>query len=286
MVIIIKPVCFKYLVLSDLALICLFRIKILSLGMTRKILLYLTLVMSMVSPAFSQDDNNRISIGLSLGPSFPLGNFNKEENYHESSSGYARTGLYFQIPVSYEVNEYFRIIPLEFNSIQHVYYGGELASDLFKDNPSASFSVDTDGWHSSAVLAGVSLTLPLKEVDEYEFKTHLDLSLKAGINSLKSFSYDVSTVNFTGPNVIPLSHSSEKDVGFAYAVEMGFRHSLERGEAELPFELLLRVNYFASSHEIEDLRIRYSDGSAIEYDKKQKVETLNASLGFIIYMYW
>lgn len=117
---------------------------------------------------FSQNANRQY-VGLSIGPSFPSGDFAKG-NINDSTSGWAKTGVSIQLSYAYRLTHNIGIYVTSIfssNRFDNIRYKDALETE----NPEYGVSVEsTKNWSGGGILIGPYIRLPLSDNFSWDFR--------------------------------------------------------------------------------------------------------------------
>ncbi len=231
-----------------------------------KILLLLLLASAAVS-----GQSSKSHIGISVGPSFPLGDFARTD-IGDSTSGWARTGFDIQISYTYRILHNFGIAAMG------VYSGNKLNTAKYKEELEAlhtdyGVSIETlRNWSSGGMLAGPYLRLPLSET--------IDWNIRALFGFYGGYSPEFvirTTQRDTGEKA-DYKRQSAKDFSYGYSLGTGF-------EFKYPsFYLLVYADYLASPVSFDNVVGWDWQGDPYTTSFKQQISyvTLTFGVGFIL----
>lgn len=184
----------------------------------KKILL-LSLISFVYFNVNAQTITHKSSIGITVGPSFPLGDFGSKD-LGNSQSALAKVGGFLGIDYSYRFSKYFGAIV----SAQGRIHGVDekaLAAYAVPEGTGASLSITTSTWRMGAIMAGVFQVVPLTK-DE---KLNLEVRALGGYQSTSSPKMDVK-ISIPGMGSFQSTQESESVGSFAYVVGAGLKYSL------------------------------------------------------------
>ncbi|KQC00660.1 hypothetical protein [Pedobacter sp. Hv1] len=210
----------------------------------------------------AQTTVSRSSIGITLGPSFPIGYFGKTEG--SKSGGLAKVGGFLAIDYVYQFSSHFGLVL----SGQGRRYGIDKDAlnihGVSKEiNEAASFSAGT--WRTGAIMGGIFHVLPLTKTGRLNF----ELKIMAGFQ--RTSSPDISTtVMVMGTQLQQKSIASN---AFAYLVGVGVRQHLTKKLA-----LKFNADYYGSNPEF---RGGVYIGPTIS-DMRRDTEAINVGVGLVV----
>jgi len=98
-------------------------------------------------------------LGISAGPSFPVGSFG-DNNPQNERSGYAKTGYMIELNGGIRLLNLFEISVMGFRNSNGTDLSN-LISTLNNDNPGANLTGESDAWAIYGALAGLGISYPL-----------------------------------------------------------------------------------------------------------------------------
>lgn len=233
----------------------------------KKILL-LSLISFVCFNANSQTVTQKSSIGITIGPSFPLGDFGSKD-LGNSESGLAKVGGFLAIDYSYKFSKYFGAIV----SAQGRMYSVDekaLAAYGVPDGTGASLSITTSAWKMGAIMAGVFQVVPLTK-DE---KLNLEIRALGGYQSTSSPKLDVK-IAIPGMGSFQDSQESESSGSFAYLVGAGLKYSLSPAVA-----LKLSGDYNGAQPKFSVTT--YPADAPVTQQVRQSIGAFNVGVGLVI----
>jgi hypothetical protein len=135
--------------------------------MHKKTLLFIT-TFFIFTVAKGQENHSGFSVGVSVGPSFPIGKFGSRDtsNYGAgdprsgSVAGWAKTGPAVNISVGYRLNPSFRFI-LMFGGQENKQDEGTFEKTVYTYRASDSVAGNTERWKIGKIMAGGAFSLPI-----------------------------------------------------------------------------------------------------------------------------
>ncbi|MFK5855052.1 MAG: outer membrane beta-barrel protein [Bacteroidota bacterium] len=215
---------------------------------------------------------NRQYIGLSVGPSFPLGDF-KKAVLADSTSGFAKTGIALSFDYAYRFTHNFGmmiVINYSGNSIDNISYKDQLEDA----HPGYGVSVEsTYNWSSGGIFLGPYLRFPLTS------KLSWDIRALGGYFNSYSPRVLIRTTKIDDPNVkgeyyIERSRANN----FGYMLGTGFKYKVNS------YYVLLFGDYVSSSLDFKNATGWDWDGKPFLDSFSQKVDyiTLTIGVGYIL----
>ena len=215
--------------------------------------------------------NTKSNIGLSIGPSFPLGDFARTE-ISDSTSGWAKTGFDIQISYTYRIVHNFGIAALG------VYSSNKFNATKYKDeletlHPDYGVSIETRrNWSSGGMLFGPYLHFPLSE------EVSWDIRALFGFYGGYSPHFIIrATQKETGEKAEYLRQSG-KAFSFGYSLGTGFKFKLSA------YYFLVFADYLASPVQFDNVVGWDWEGEPYTTSFKQEISyiTLTFGIGIIL----
>lgn len=233
----------------------------------KKILL-LSLISFVCFRANSQTVTQKSSIGITIGPSFPIGDFGNKD-LANSQSGLAKVGGFLGIDYSYKFSKYFGAMVSAQGRI-HGVDENALAAYGVPEGTGAGLSITTGVWKVGAIMAGVFQTVPLTK-DE---KLNLEIKALGGFQSTSSPKLDVS-VSIPGMGSFQTTQESTSSNSFAYVVGAGLKYSLTDAVA-----LKLTGDY--NGTQAKFLVTTYPADAPVTQKVGQSIGVFNLGVGLVI----
>ncbi|MCF6341367.1 MAG: outer membrane beta-barrel protein [Bacteroidales bacterium] len=215
--------------------------------------------------------NTRNSIGLSIGPSFPLGDFSHAE-IADSTSGWAKTGFAIQISYAYRIAHNFGITALG------LYSGNKFNASKYKEeleilHPDYGVSIETRrNWSSGGMLLGPYLHFPLSDAISW------DIRALFGFYGGYSPQFIIrATQKVTGEKAEYIRQSG-KDFSFGYSVGTGFTFELSN------YYILIFADYLGSPVQFDNVIGWDWVGEPYTTSFKQEISyvSLTFGIGFVL----
>ncbi|MCK4664031.1 MAG: hypothetical protein KAT68_14275 [Bacteroidales bacterium] len=226
----------------------------------------LILIITFSLSCYSQDNENKNGfIGISIGPSFPEGDFAKKELYYEKS-GLAINGLNLKlINFGYNINKFIGITGI-LTGAAHPIDIDALLAGYSNIEPSLSWEIESSYWYYGAMMGGLLISLP-----NNDYRIDIDIRALIGLSSATTPELKVTATD--GFNSLTLVQEKANSSSTAYNIGMCLRYII------LP-KLYVNVNidYFFSEYEF-NVTIKDSSGSNIENKFEQPIESINLTFG-------
>ena len=230
-----------------------------------------TLFLLLFASLAAVSQNTKTHIGLSFGPSFPLGDFARTE-ISDSTSGWAKTGLGIQVSYTYRIAHNFGIAAMA------VYSGNKFNTSKYKDeleilHPDYGVSIEIrHNWSSGGILAGPYLRFPLGE--------SIDWNIRTLFGFYGGYSPQIiirTTQKVTGEKAEYLRQSG-KAFSFGYSLGTGFEFKFSA------YCLLVYADYLASPVRFNNVVGWDWEGEPYTTSFRQEISyiTLTFGIGFIL----
>lgn len=230
----------------------------------KKLFITILAFVAITTQGFANDGKGYI--GISLGPSFPIGDFGSK-NINKPNAGLAGTGAVFDISFAYKLGaSNFGVTALirgQANSMDEMVFQNELR----KENPGAYWSADIDSWTNSGIMVGGFGSFPLSDKASFDIKAMIGLSI-ATVPEMNI------TGTFPGAGSFWVRQDNMSASSLAYLVGAGFKFGLGS-----KLYLLTNLDIFGSNPEFVNVTVIGSDGSREYSTFNQKMTTFNLSVG-------
>jgi len=232
----------------------------------KKIVFSLIALLTIVSQSYAQEKKGYI--GISLGPSIPMGNLSSKDADNDAA-GWANTGAIFDISFAYKLGGgNFGLTALlrgQANSTD----AQALADEFANQYPGINWTVESGGWGIGGLMFGGFGSFPLS--DKSSFDT------RAMIGFLSASSPEL-TVTGTGPGGTAwIKQGSTAASSFAYLLGAGFKFDVGR-----KLYLLTNIDYLGSNPEFRNVETTTSLGTRERSSWSQSMGTLNLSIGLAL----
>jgi len=200
----------------------------------KKEILNIIILFFCISYVFSQS-NNRNYVGLSIGPSFPNGDFVKTD-LDDSTSGWAKTGVALSFSYAHRFTHNFGVIVMitySGNNFNGLAYGDA----LMQSDTNYSLSVESvSNWTGGGIMVGPYLRFPLGDNFSWDFRGLFGFY---GANSPQLIIR--ATDNRTDPPEKSEYYRQRSNAfSYAYSFGTGFKYKLSK------YYILLFVDYLKS----------------------------------------
>jgi hypothetical protein len=232
----------------------------------KKTILSLLASLAIVSQISAQDSKGYI--GISLGPSIPLGDLSSKDA-DNPSAGFASTGALVDISFAYKLGDGNFGITALLRGQANTTDAQSLANELASRQPGILWTVESESWGIGGFMVGGYGSFPISE------KTSFDT--RALIGFLSSTSPEINlTGSFLGQSIW-VRQSSANTFSFSYLLGAGFKFDIGS-----KLYLLTNIDYLGSNPEFSGVNTTASDGSLITSTFSQSMGTLNISVGIAL----
>ena len=234
----------------------------------RKSLYILFVILVSAGALGAQSERNYI--GLSIGPSFPGGDFAKTD-LNDSTSGWAKTGVALQANYCYRITHNFGV------SVMVSYSSNKFDNIEYKDalgerHQDTSFSVENQkNWTTGGIMIGPYLRFPLSSKLSWDIRGYVGF---AGSTSPK-LTIRATDVQTNEP-LEPYYRESANALNFSYMLGTGFKYALNK------YYILLFADYFATVMEYDNVTGWDWDAQPYKTSFKQDISyvTVTAGVGY------
>lgn len=228
-----------------------------------KIIFSMMAFLIIASQSYGQDDKGYI--GISLGPSIPMGDLSSKDADNEAA-GWANTGAVFDISFVYRLGEgNFGITALLRGQANPTDAQG-LADELANQVAGVNWTVESDGWGIGGLMFGGFGSFPLSEKATFD--------TRAMIGFLSASSPEITITGTGAGGTAWVKQGSTTATSFAYLVGAGFKFDINS-----KLYLLTNLDYLGSNPEFSNVELIASDGSRETDTWSQSMGTLNLSIG-------
>lgn len=236
--------------------------------MTRLIIAFV-----LISSIALGQSTNRQYLGLSIGPSFPLSDFQKADLI-DSTSGFANTGVAVKFDYTYRISHNFGlqlVINYSSNRIDNEGYRNALEAE----HPNYGVSVEsTKNWSSGGLFLGPYLRFPIGDYLSWDFRA------LGGYFGSYSPNVTIRTTNKDDLNDKNEYYiTSSRASNFGYLIGTGFKYRIRSS-----YYILLSGDYINSSLKFKDGSGWDWDGEPYESTYSQKISyfAITAGVGYIL----
>jgi len=214
----------------------------------------------------SAQNSSKSSLDITLGASFPTGNF-AGKNLFGEDDGLAKTGAFMEL--SYR-NQFSKVLGFA-AALKGSLYGIDASGFSLPSGTGASSQINTTTWKTGTVLGGIYQLIPLSNNQKFS----LEFRELAGIQFSSS---PEMTINATIPGVGSMSGKQESasSTSFAYALAAGFRYQLNNS-----LGLKIFTDYNSSSAKFGSINVS-SGGTTAQESSNQKITVVNVGVGLNI----
>jgi len=228
---------------------------------------FIALLLLVSFVGYSQDSH----LGLNMGPSFPIGDFSKSDDY--KTQGYAQPGFNLSFAGNYIPTWYFGIggalvFGTNFPNQDSMLSGliNELremeALPEIPEEVDASFTIGN--WSYVNVMVGPTFSYPAGKL-QFNLKALIGMSIVMPPTQTLNLMYDNNTIS---------GYSDTQNVSFCY--DFGTDIILKLSGS---YSLIFGVDYFHSSTEY-DVEIGYNDNQLPAISRKIEINTVHTTVGF------
>jgi hypothetical protein len=214
--------------------------------------------------------STRQYISLSVGPSFPSGDFGKTD-INDSTSGWAKTGVAIQVAYAYRITHNIgvtAIVSYSGNSFDITSYKNALDAA----HPDTMFSVESYlSWSSGSIMVGPYLRLPLSD------KLSWDIRGLIGIFGSRTPRLTIRATTADGEQLPEYFRQTTRGFGFAWQVGTGFNLKMNK------YYLLLFADYVDSSIDFDNTTGWDWNGEAYSTSFNQHVSYVSATIGLGVF---
>jgi opacity protein-like surface antigen len=228
---------------------------------------FLTLMVILLLNTFTSFSQDKGYIALSLGPSFPLGEFASKDMDNESA-GFAKPGAIFDLSFGYKLGKNVGVTALlrgQSNKLD----GNAISNEMSKQLPDdVSEQTKVGSWAIGAFLAGVYSSIPVAK--QVTFETRLMM----GVLSVKA---PEILIDLTGPGGTAwVKQKSASTTAFAYLAGIGIKYDAGKRVA-----VLANIDYLGAKPQFDNVEITTNllDLQNETNDYTQDFGSINVSFG-------
>jgi hypothetical protein len=202
---------------------------------------------------------------LSLGPSFPAGNY-ASKDYDNYEAGWAQPGVSFDLLFNHKIGKGDFGVSLLSRGQVHMMDGQAFVNELDAKMPDTYWSIDGGVWSLSSLMFGGFGSIPVTK------STTFDPRIMVGFTGARLPDYTVlGAVNGSRFWVKQVSTTA---VAFSYMLGAGFKFNLGK-----KYALLTQLDYLGGAPEFSQVEILTSSGDRSFDTWKQGTSTVNVMLG-------
>ncbi len=225
----------------------------------------LILMIFISSNIIAQNETDKGYIAITIGPSFPTGDFASTDVDNEKA-GLAGTGAIFDLSYAHRLGKNFGIAAMLRGQSNPIDEAAFIAAAV-NASPGISWSIKSDPWSLGGIMVGVYGSFPIGSG-----KTAFEPRLLLGYMSAT-----VPEITITG-SAFGLSYSAVSESmsagGFALMIGGNFRFNVGK-----KISLLTGLDIYGSSSEFQNVRTQYSDGSSDFNTFIQSFSSVNLNFG-------
>lgn len=217
----------------------------------------------------AQTSNPKSFIGISIGPSFPVGDF-ANKNAYDVNSGLASIGGFLNINYGYKFSDNFGVIAILRGSIHGVDSQTLKNSYSLPDGSGGSLSFEAGTWKSGGLLVGLFQGFPLNDSKNLVF----ELKGALGVQRTSSPSLKIRG-NIPGFNTFEGKQESISATSFAYLLGVGFNYGLGNN-----LTLKFHGDYSSSNPNFKNVVLNTS--SDTQTNSQQNTGTIDVGVGLAL----
>ena len=229
----------------------------------KKIVWSVVALLAMASPSLAQDKKGYI--GISLGPSIPLGDLASKDIDNESA-GFATSGAIFDISVAYKLGKGPFGITAMLRGQANPMDAKAFVDGIANQNPGIYWTVESEGWSAGGWMLGGFGSFSISPKASFE--------PRAMIGFVNAVSPNITITGSANGSSIWVKQGTSSVFTFSYLLGAGFKFDLGQ-----KFYLLTNLDYLGSNPEFSNIDITASDGSRSKSTVSQPMGTLNWGLG-------
>ena len=234
----------------------------------KKTLLTTLVTIVTISLAFSQTEDRKGYIGISIGGASPLGNF-ASVNPNNDKAGYATGGGVFDVTFAYRLGKHLGLTAV-LHGQSNGYDSQTVVNQIGNANPGWQSQVDShDGWSLGGIMGGIMGSWPMSEKGNFLIEPRV----MAGFLSTTS---PKLRADFTdGTDSGWLQYEDDDASVFAVMGGAGLRWNVSQ-----KIGLLFNVDYLTTSTaNYKNIEYTNSLGDSSIQTGEQKFESVNISVG-------
>ncbi len=221
---------------------------------------------TLITSSYSQDEKG--FIGISLGPSIPIGDFASKDKKNSSAGG-ADPGAVFDLSFSYKLGESNFGITGLLHGQANPYDPQVLIDDINNKPIPYNTTIETKNWEIGGFMLGGFGSFPITQ--------KISFDTRAMIGYLKA-SYPEYTLTLSNDTIkLWRKHESVSTYSFSYLVGAGLKFDVGK-----KIYLLTNVDYFNSNPEFTDVSYNVSNGDTKKATIKRNMNSINLSVGIAL----
>ena len=209
--------------------------------------------------------NEKGFIGISLGPSIPLGDL-ASKNINNSAAGFANTGAIFDVSFAHKLGGGKFGITAVLRGQSNPMDVQAMADEFNNQSPGVNWKVESTSWGVGGFMFGGFVSIPVSNKASFD--------TRAMIGFLSSISPDY-TITASGPGgSVWVKQGTTTATSFAYMFGAGFKFDVAPR-----LYLLTNLDYLGSKPEFRNVETTTSWGERQRSTWSQNMGTLNLSIG-------
>lgn len=207
---------------------------------------FIILTISMLTTSTNCYSQDKGYIGVSFGPSIPIGDFASRDASNKSA-GWATTGAIFDITFAYKLGTNFGLTGMlrgQANGLDNDAFANELAKQS-----GGNWTVNSKAWSIGGLMFGGYGSFPISD------KVSFDTRALIGFLSATSPEFNITLNGSGGAGWI--KQSSVSASSFSYLIGCGFKFDVANKIC-----LLANLDYLGSKPEFRDVEVTSSVGGA------------------------
>ncbi|WP_131537165.1 outer membrane beta-barrel protein [Pedobacter nototheniae] len=217
----------------------------------------------------AQTSNQKSFIGISVGPSFPVGDF-ANKNAYDVNSGLASIGGFLNINYGYKFSDNFGAIAILRGSIHGVDSQSLKNGYSLPDGSGGSLSYEAGTWKSGGLLVGLFQGFSLNDSKNFVF----ELKGAIGVQSTSTPSLKIRG-NIPGFGSFEGNQESISATSFAYLLGIGLNYGLGNN-----LTLKFHGDYSGSNPNFKDVVLNPS--SDTKTNSQQNIGTIDVGVGLAL----
>jgi len=205
-------------------------------------------------------------IAVSIGTSIPSGDFGSND-YRNSSAGYTKTGIMFNIAMAYKLHEHFGVAALFYGQANKIDELGKANQLNYPSSEGLTETYQSNPWLTGGLLAGGYCSYPILE------KWSVESRILLGFTTILLPDF---TDKFTDPNtgdIYIIKERSTSATSFSYLMGLGLKYDIGNRIC-----LLTNVDYIGARPEFKKVTT-VDNYSSSTRSYTQSFGTVNVGIG-------